>query len=166
MPIEILSAIIDGALSGIVVFLGIFLTELLSRSGARRRRLEECVHAATGSLSVVLAYLNQPTGTPIPEAGYAARAEVIARLNEIRTLTNARTRKGTSINHAVDDLLARVIASFVRYEKGMVLGPNGHRILTTRVLHGLVFSEADAHITQTVEHYVEKGLTEVHTSRN
>jgi hypothetical protein len=111
------AALAGGALAGAVVLTGVILTELLTRSRERLRRIENSSHQLLEAIGPLQQELRKPwrdaalaPGTPFMEA--AARFQAAAF--ELRFLTQGR-RRYRAIETAVNEVIAREGAAFRRY---------------------------------------------------
>jgi len=122
MTVAIQAALVGGALSGLVVLIGVVLAERLRRAGERRRQLERACSIVALRLPVVLLYWSEhppdARRTETNSEGWHHLQAVLAALTEIEELTRGGRGNAGRINKVAVELDARMFAAQVRAGAG------------------------------------------------
>jgi hypothetical protein len=167
VSVEIHAAIIGGALAGLVVVLGVVLTEWLTRIRTRGHEVGQAAHDLVINLPIALLYMSSaPPDDDKPGFGskaWEANQRVTDAMFRIDRLTRRRPmRHRQAIRRELDDLSARFTALEVRNYQGQMYTA---RDLQLRVNAGRLFQAAvgdrEGPLDEAIERYIESGIPEL-----
>jgi len=154
---EMNAAVVGGLLAGLVVLVGVVLTEALARARGRRDRIEARTVEIVMLLPIYLEHL-RVDDVEVGSVGWDCGQRVATAVNEIETIVrHHRIRQRKAVRAAVDRISATMYAANYRRAKGNALTPTDALEIVDHHLSLAVFGERD-YLDDQYNWYIDHGF--------
>jgi hypothetical protein len=152
--------ILEGAIGGVVVLVGVFAGEVLIRSRSHRDLIRDRVQELTVLLPKYLAHFTRKPDWPSPtDPGFTPLSErVLVCLADIRFSARPPLRRHKDLRREAEDLSGRTYAAYFRWEKGGSVQPSEIANIGVNRVRSVLMGESYSSLDALIKRYEADGF--------